>query len=67
MNDLICYNSRTAPAYLDGYSTFYVDSDSKIYQHTLDRIRQDQEENTNKSLVQRLLDLIGKQARVQPV
>jgi len=59
---------RTAPAYLDGYSTFYVDSDSKIYQHTLDRVRQEQGENTTKSPVQRMLELIGKQARVhQPI
>ena len=59
---------RFAPAYLDGYSTFYVNSDNQIYQHTLDRVRQEQGENTNKTLIQRLLDLIGKQARVhQPV
>lgn len=59
---------RTAPAYLDGYSTFYVNSDNKIYLHSLDRVRPEQGKNINKSVIQRLLELVGKQARVaQPV
>ena len=67
LNSLIS-DPRTAPAYLDGYSTFYVNSDNKIYQHSLDRVRPDQEKNVNKSVIQRLLELVGKEARVaQPV
>merc|ERR1712241_983522 len=59
---------RMAPAYLDGYSTFYVNSDNKIYQHSLDSVRSEQGKNINKSVLQRLLELVGKQARVaQPV
>jgi len=59
---------RTAPAYLDGYSTFYVNTDNQIYQHTLDRVRPEEGQERTKSKIHRLLELIGKQARVpQPV
>ena len=45
-----------------------MNSDNKIYQHSLDRVRPDQEKNVNKSVIQRLLELVGKEARVaQPV
>ena len=48
-----------SPSYLDGYSTFYVDSNSKIYQHTVDRVMEDKEKDklVGKTIVQKLLEL----------
>ena len=51
-----------SPAYLDGFSTFYVDSDSKIYQHTVDRVMEDKEKEAGKTMVQKLLELKQKTA-----
>jgi len=48
---------RMSPCYLDGYSTFYLDSNSKIYQHTVDRVMEDKEKEVQKTMVQRLLEL----------
>ena len=54
-----------SPAFLDGYSTFYVDSDSKIFQHTVDRVMEDKKKEVGKTMVQKLLDLQQK-AEAQP-
>ena len=59
MKQLIC---RMSPAYLDGFSTFYVDSDSKIYQHTVDRVMEDKEKEVGKTMVQKLIELKQKAA-----
>lgn len=48
---------RMSPSYLDGYSTFYVDSNSKIYQHTVDRVMEDKEKEVQKTVLQKLLEL----------
>jgi len=48
---------RMSPSYLDGYSTFYVDSNSKIYHHTIDRVMEDKEKEVQKTFVQKLLEL----------
>lgn len=48
---------RIAPVYMDGFSTFYVDSNSKIYQHTVDRVREDKDKVGRKSVVQKLGEL----------
>ena len=46
-----------SPSYLDGFSTFYVDSDSKIYQHTVDRVMEDKDKEVSKTFIQKLADL----------
>ena len=46
-----------SPSYIDGYSTFYVDSDSKIYQHTVDRVMEDKDKVVMKTVVQKLMEL----------
>ena len=46
-----------SPSYLDGYSTFYVDSNSKIYQHTVDRVMEDKDKVVSKTIIQKLADL----------
>ena len=48
-----------SPSYLDGYSTFYVDSNSKIYQHTVDRVMEDKDKDkvAGKTIVQKLVEL----------
>jgi len=57
---------RTSPSYIDGYSTFYVDSNSRIYHHTMDRVMEDRDKMVVKPLVQRLMELKPKQG-AQPV
>ena len=39
-----------SPIYLDGFSTFYVDSNSKIYQHTMDRVMEDKDKVVSKTI-----------------
>ena len=51
-----------SPSYIDGYSTFYVDQDSKIYQHTIDKIIQDKEKDASNDVVKRLVNLQQKSA-----
>jgi len=53
---------RMSPAYIDGFSKFYVASDSKIYQHTVDRVMEDKEKEEGKTMVQKLLELKQKTA-----
>jgi len=45
---------RIAPTYIDGFSIFYVDSYSKIYQHTMDRVMEDKDKVVRKTIVQKL-------------
>jgi len=52
---------RMSPSYIEGYSIFYVDSNSKIYHHTMDRVMEDRDKEIVKPLVQRLLELKKKQ------
>jgi len=58
--------NRSSPSYIDGYSTFYVDSNSRIYHHTMDRVMEDRDKMVVKPLVQRLMELKTKQG-AQPV
>ena len=51
------FTIRLSPSYIDGYSTFYVDSDSKIYQHTVDRVMEDKDKVVMKTVVQKLMEL----------
>ena len=46
-----------SPSYLDGFSTFYVDSNSKIYQHTVDRVMEDKDKVVSKTIIQKMADL----------
>ena len=46
-----------SPGYLDGFSTFYVDSNSKIYQHTVDRVMEDKDKVVSKTIIQKMADL----------
>ena len=48
-----------SPSYLDGFSTFYVDSNSKIYQHTVDKVMEDKEKDkvAGNTILQKLLEL----------
>jgi hypothetical protein len=46
-----------SPSYLDGFSTFYVDSNSNIYQHTVDRVMEDKDKEVSKTIIQKLVDL----------
>ena len=55
-----------SPSYIDGYSTFYVDSDSKIYQHTVDKVRGSEDKEETKSMVQKLLEVANRQRVSQP-
>jgi len=48
---------RMSPSYFDGYSTFYVDSNSKIYQHTVDKVMEDKDKEVVKSVSQRWREL----------
>ena len=48
---------RMSPSYLDGFSTFYVDSNSKIYQHTVDRVMEDKDKVVSKTIIQKMADL----------
>ena len=57
---------RLSPSYLDGYSTFYVDSDNKIYQHTVDKVRRGEDKEVAKSLVQRMVEMVNRQRVSQP-
>ena len=41
---------RMSPSYLDRFSTFYVDSNSKIYQHTMDRVMEDKDKVVSKTI-----------------
>ena len=52
-----CFTSRMSPSYLDGFSTFYVDSNSKIYQHTVDRVMEDKDKVVSKTIIQKMADL----------
>ena len=52
-----CFTSRMSPSYLDGFSTFYVVSNSKIYQHTVDRVMEDKDNEVSKTFIQKLADL----------
>jgi len=45
---------RIAPTYIDGFSIFYADSYSKIYQHTMDRVMEDKDKVVRKTIVQKL-------------
>merc|ERR1719508_396671 len=56
---------RLSPSYIDGHSTFYVDSDSKIYQHTVDRVMEDKDKVVMKTVVQKLMEL-KQRAATQP-
>jgi len=47
---------RSAPTYIDGFSIFYVDSKSKIYQHTMDRVMEDKDKVIRRTIVQKLLE-----------
>ena len=58
--------SRLSPSYIDGYSTFYVDSDNKIYQHTVDKVRGSEDKEETRSLVQKLLEVANRQRVSQP-
>ena len=49
-------NTRIAPTYIDGLSIFYVDSNSKIYQHTVDRVIEDKDKVVRKTMIQKLLE-----------
>ena len=59
INDIIVsyLTLRMSPGYLDGFSTFYVDSNSKIYQHTVDRVMEDKDKVVSKTIIQKLVDL----------
>jgi hypothetical protein len=59
INDIIVsyLTLRMSPSYLDGFSTFYVDSNSKIYQHTVDRVMEDKDKVVSKTIIQKLVDL----------
>merc|ERR1712025_116704 len=57
---------RLSPSYLDGYSTFYVDSDNKIYQHPVDKVRRGEDKELAKSLVQRMVEMVNRQRVSQP-
>ena len=57
---------RSALQYLDGYSTFYVDNDNKIYHHTLDQVRGSRDKEVTKTLIQRLVEIINRQRVSQP-
>jgi hypothetical protein len=46
-----------SPSYLDGFSTFYVDSNSQIYQHTVDRVMEDKDKEVSKNIIQKLVNL----------
>ena len=54
-----------SPSYLDGFSTFYVDSNSKIYHHTVDRVMEDKDKVVSKTIIQKLADL-KQRAAAQP-
>jgi len=56
---------RIAPVYFDGYSTYYVNSESKIYQHTVDRVMEDKDKGVRKSVFQKLSEL-GSKSGTQP-
>jgi len=45
---------RSASTYIDGFSIFYVDSNSKIYQHTMDRVMEDKDKVIRRTMVQKL-------------
>merc|ERR1719312_2372616 len=48
---------RIAPTYIDGLSIIYVDSNSKIYQHTMDRVMEDKDKVVKRTMIQKLLEL----------
>merc|ERR1719481_1911991 len=56
---------RIAPVYIDGYSTFYVNSESEIYQHTVDKVMKDKDGGVRKSVFQKLSEL-GSKSGTQP-
>jgi len=47
---------RIAPTYIDGLSIFYVDSNTKIYQHTVDRVIEDKDKVVRRTMIQKLLE-----------
>merc|ERR1719468_1449048 len=56
---------RLSPSYLDGYSTFYVDSDSKIYRHTVEEVRRGKEKEKVPSMIERIAAIVNRQSVTQ--
>lgn len=56
---------RLSPSYLDGYSTFYVDSDSKIYRHTVEKVRRGKEKEKVPSMIERIAAIVNRQPVTQ--
>ena len=50
-----------SPSYLDGYSTFYVDSDSKIYRHTVGEVRRGRDKEKVPSMIERIAAIVNRQ------
>jgi hypothetical protein len=56
---------RLSPSYLGGYSTFYVDSDSKIYRHTVEKVRRGKEKEKVPSMIERIAAIVNRQPVTQ--
>ena len=52
---------RLSPSYLDGYSTFYVDSDSKIYRHKVEEVRRGKDKEKVPSMIERIAAIVNRQ------
>lgn len=52
---------RLSPSYLDGYSTFYVDGDNKIYRHTVEEVRRGRDKEKVPSMIERIAAIVNRQ------
>ena len=58
-------NCRLSPSYLDGYSTFYVDNDSKIYRHVVEEVRRGKDKEKVPSMIERIAAIVNRQPASQ--
>ena len=60
-NPLTTSYCRLSPSYLDGYSTFYVDGDNKIYRHTVEEVRRGRDKEKVPSMIERIAAIVNRQ------